>query len=89
MPTTFYLASESKAKKNGERPIVVSVHIKGTHVLTNIGYTIHPDNWNESTGYVKKGKTNSKGVDFWKRRSRETPCADFCLAPDNFSFMTL
>lgn len=29
MPTTFYLASESKAKKNGERPIIVSVHIKG------------------------------------------------------------
>lgn len=70
MPTTFYLASESKAKKNGERPIIVSVHIKGTHVLTNIGYSIHPDSWNETTGYVKKGKSNSKGIDFNAINSR-------------------
>ena len=68
MPTQFYLSSQSN--KTGERRILISVHIKGVRGVTSIGYSIHPDNWNESTGLVKKGCKNSKGIDYNAINSR-------------------
>lgn len=64
MAATFYLASEAKTLKTGERPIIVAVHLKGVRVLTNIGFAIDPDSWNEKTGFVKKGRSNSKNITY-------------------------
>jgi len=68
MPTQFYLSSQ--ANKTGEKRILISVHIKGVRGVTSIGYSISPDSWNESTGLVKKGAKNSKGLDFNTINSR-------------------
>lgn len=63
--TGFYL--EKRADKKGDCPIRVSARAAGGRLLTSIGYSINPDNWDSEAQQVKPGTkkaptTNARGI---------------------------
>ena len=72
MAVSFYLFP--RADKNGEHPIRVSIAIRGTRLLSTVGYNIASEKWistrKTDTGEevqiqrVKKGCSNAKGIPY-------------------------
>ena len=60
MVANFYL--EKRTDKNSEHPIKVSVCIKGTRLLSTLGYNIAAKDWKGDR--VKQGVTNASGVPY-------------------------
>lgn len=56
----FYLSP--RPDKGGECPIRVSVSIRGSRLISTVGYNIAPEKWNEEGHRVKNGHNNAKGV---------------------------
>ena len=55
--TGFYL--EKRADKKGDCPIRVSARAAGGRLLTSIGYSINPAQWDSEAQQVKPGKKNA------------------------------
>jgi integrase len=60
MAIRFYLSN--RADKKGDYPIRVSISVKGTRLLSTVGYSIAREKWNASGQKVRGNSTNSKGV---------------------------
>ena len=59
MAVNFYLSPVSN--KKGENPIRVSISIKGTRLISTVGFNVSPSRWDEDRHTVKSKTTNSKG----------------------------
>ena len=59
MPLNFYL--HTRVNKSGEHPILLSLQVRGTRVLTSLGVSVDPSFWNES-GSVKPRYVNSRSM---------------------------
>ncbi len=59
MAVKFYLSPVSD--KKGENPIRVSICIKGTRLISTVGYNVSPSRWDDENHTVKPKTTNSKG----------------------------
>ena len=60
MATKFYLFP--RQDKKGDHPIRVSLSIRGTRLISTVGYSIGSDSWNPLSQSVKKGHYNAAGV---------------------------
>ena len=56
--------------KAGEKPIRVSISMRGVRYITTVGYTILEDKWDKSRQQVKQGITNAAGADWRTINSR-------------------
>ena len=68
MKTQFMLYKTTN--KAGEKPIRVSISMRGERYITTIGYTINEDKWDKPRQLVKQGVTNAAGVDWRTINSR-------------------
>lgn len=59
MAVKFYLSPNPD--KRGEHPIRVSISIKGTRVVSTIGYNVDPSRWDSKEHKVKPKTTNAAG----------------------------
>ena len=60
MAIRFYLSN--RPDKKGDCPIRVSISIKGTRLLSTVGYSITQEKWNAAKQKVKSNSCNSRGV---------------------------
>ena len=51
--------------KAGEKPIRVSISMRGERYITTVGYSIKEEKWDKERQQVKQGVTNAAGAD-WK-----------------------
>ena len=56
--------------KAGEKPIRVSISMRGVRYITTVGYAILEDKWDKSRQQVKQGITNAAGADWRTINSR-------------------
>lgn len=62
MATNFYLESVSKADRNGDVPIRISVSLGGVRFVTSSGMKINPSKWDSERQQVKRNGMNGSGV---------------------------
>lgn len=60
MAVNFYL--KKQIDKNGERPVLVSINVRGTRFLTTTNYKISPSKWDADRQQVRRGATNASGI---------------------------
>jgi len=58
MILNYYL--KDYENKFGERPIRISVTINKTRLMTTVGYSVHPDIWDDKKQRVKPHRQNSQ-----------------------------
>ncbi len=61
-----FFIDRRKVKKSGECPICAKIHKFGFSFSTTVGYSIHPEKWNDETKRVKKGCSNSDGFQYYE-----------------------
>ena len=58
--------------KAGEKPIRVSISMRGERYITTVGYSIKEEKWDKAKQQVKQGVTNAAGADWRTINSRLT-----------------
>lgn len=56
--------------KAGEKPIRVSISMRGERYITTVGYSIKEEKWDKAKQQVKQGVTNAAGADWRTINSR-------------------
>lgn len=60
MATTKIILKKNKANKNGECPLYLRIIKDRKAKFISLGVTLHPNQWNENTGRVRKSHPNSQ-----------------------------